>query len=223
VGSCGTADCFDHVSPVPLPAREDLLKVIQTARHVLFPGYFDQTSIEPVSLGYYLGQELTMLYHRLADQIVWAIRHDCYRYEQACSQCTEQGHEKAMAFIQSLPEIRRMLGADVRAAYEGDPASKSFDEIIFSYPGLFAITVYRMAHVLWELKVPLIPRIMSEYAHSQTGIDIHPGASIGRSFFIDTAPGGDRRDHPDRRAGEALSGRYAGRPVPAHGCGGETP
>jgi hypothetical protein len=93
----------------------------------------------------------------------------------------------------------------------------------FSYPGLFAITVYRMAHVLWELKVPLIPRIMSEYAHSQTGIDIHPGGASAQLLHRPRHRGGDRRDHPDRRAGEALSGRYAGRPVPAQGCGGETP
>jgi serine O-acetyltransferase len=107
----------------------------------------------------------------------------------ACVRCEQQGQEITMHFIRELPRIRALLSKDVRAAYEGDPAAKSYDEIIFSYPGLFAITVYRMAHQLYHQGVPLIPRIMSEYAHSITGIDIHPGAEIGESFFIDHGTG----------------------------------
>jgi len=189
VNSCGTSECFDHVSPVPIPSRESVVEIIQSVRRILFPGYFTQTKIDLVNLEYYLGQEVTTLFQQLSTQIVWSIRHDCFRYDQACSQCSETGQEKALQFIQSLPAIRSVLATDIRAAYEGDPASHGFDEIIFSYPGLFAVTVYRMAHRLCELEVPLLPRIMTEYAHGQTGIDIHPGAEIGESFFIDHGTG----------------------------------
>ncbi len=189
VDSCGTEECFDHVSPVPIPSRESVIDIIHTARRVLFPGYFTQTNIDDINLPYYVGQEVTSLYQKLSTQIIWAVRHDCFRYEQPCSHCTEQGREKALAFVQALPDIRRLLATDIRAAYQGDPASRSFDEIIFSYPGLLAVSVYRMAHILWNLEVSLLPRIMTEYAHGQTGIDIHPGATIGESFFIDHGTG----------------------------------
>ncbi len=189
VESCGLEDCFDHVNPVPLPSRESVVEIIDSVRRVLFPGYFTNKRIDPVNLEYYLGQEVSALHETLSNQIAWSVRHDCYRYELTCTHCEERGREAALEFIKRLPEIRRVLADDVRAAYLGDPASTSFDEIIFSYPGLFAITVYRMAHVIRELGVPVLPRIMTEYAHSKTGIDIHPGARIGRSFFIDHGTG----------------------------------
>jgi serine O-acetyltransferase len=125
----------------------------------------------------------------LSDQIGRSIRHDCFRYGQLCSECDEQGHQIALGLLEAIPSIRKILATDVQAAYEGDPAAKSFDEIIFSYPGIFAITVYRVAHKLFEYKVPLLPRIMTEHAHSVTGIDIHPGAEIGDSFVIDHGTG----------------------------------
>ncbi|MEW5725860.1 MAG: serine O-acetyltransferase EpsC [Thermodesulfobacteriota bacterium] len=188
--SCGAEGCFDHVSPVPIPSREAVVDIILTARRVLFPGYFTRETIDPINIGYFLGQEVTRLYQKLAGQITWAIRHDCFRYEQVeCTHCNEQGKEKALAFLETLPDLRLALGDDVKAAFEGDPASKSYDQIIFSYPGLFAVTVYRLAHELDKLEVPLLPRIMTEYAHSTTGIDIHPGATIGRHFFIDHGTG----------------------------------
>ncbi|MFH1139646.1 MAG: serine O-acetyltransferase EpsC [Pseudomonadota bacterium] len=189
VGSCGTAGCFDHVSPVPIPSLDSVVEIIKIGRGILFPGYFTTEFIDPVNLEYHLGQAVTGLYQKLSNQIIWSVRHDCYRYEQPCSHCTDQGREKALAFIEELPQIRTKMAEDVRAAKEGDPASRSFDQIIFSYPGLFAMTVYRMAHVLYTLDVPLLPRMMSEYAHGQTGIDIHPGAEIGQSFFIDHGTG----------------------------------
>jgi serine O-acetyltransferase len=111
------------------------------------------------------------------------------RQGQPCARCTRRGNETTLEFIQALPELRAILATDIRAAIEGDPAAKSYDEVIFCYPGLFAIAVYRMAHKLRELQVPLMPRIMTEYAHSLTGIDIHPGAKIGESFFIDHGTG----------------------------------
>ena len=189
VGSCQTRDCFEHVSPVPIPSVESIVEIAEIARNIMFPGYFTQARINPLNLEYYLGQQVTTLIEKLSTQIAWSFRHDCFRYSQECSECVHQGREKTLSFIEALPQIRQVLSTDVRAAYEGDPASKSFDQIIFSYPGLLAVTIYRMAHVLYQLDVPLIPRIMSEYAHGQTGIDIHPGAEIGLSFFIDHGTG----------------------------------
>ncbi len=189
VATCGTKDNYDHTSPIPIPSLDAVIEIIEIGRRVLFPGYFTRTRIEPVGLEYYLGQEVTSMFEKLATQITWSFRHECFRYELDCSECTIQGREKSLQFIESLVGIRRLLSADVNAALQGDPASRSVDQIIFSYPCLFAITVYRMAHLLEELEVPLLPRIMTEHAHRMTGIDIHPGAEIGKSFFIDHGTG----------------------------------
>ena len=188
-GSCEANGCFEHVSPIPIPSNDSVIEIINIGRRILFPGYFTRDRIEPTSLGYHLGQEVTTLFNKLSTQIVWSVRHDCFRYELNCAHCNNQGTEKALAFLEQLTNLRRTLATDVRAAFDGDPAGKSYDQIIFSYPGLFAVTVYRMAHELYKLEVPLIPRIMTEYAHGQTGIDIHPGARIGKSFFIDHGTG----------------------------------
>jgi len=118
-----------------------------------------------------------------------AIRHDCKRNQLPCTQCDELGHQSALAFIKSLPQVVMTLTTDIRATLSGDPASKSPDEIIFCYPGLLATLIFRMAHELYLLNIPTIPRIMTEYAHSLTGIDIHPGATIGSGFFIDHGTG----------------------------------
>jgi len=174
---------------VPMPSHEAVVRIIHRARNILFPGYFIQTSLEPVNMGYYLGQETTAFFEELAKQIILSIRHDCFRFDQPCSDCEQRGHDMALAFVHALPELRAMLATDIQATLEGDPAAKSYDEVVFSYPGLFAITVYRIAHSLWTLDIPLLPRIMTEYAHSQTGIDIHPGARIGRSLCIDHGTG----------------------------------
>jgi len=189
VASCNKEGCFDHVSAEPIPLREAVVDILRRAGRILYPGYYIPTRLDEVNVGYYLGQEMTTLFETLAHQITLAIRHDCIRHNLSCSHCDEQGQKLAVEFLRTLPDLRAMLAKDIRAAYEGDPAAKGFDEIIFSYPGLFAITVYRIAHGLHGMEVPLIPRIMSEYAHSKTGIDIHPGAEIGESFFIDHGTG----------------------------------
>jgi serine O-acetyltransferase len=132
---------------------------------------------------------MTGLFDVLSKQIVLSFQHGCLKYAQPCRECTERSHETTFQFIECLPDLRAVLATDIRAAMEGDPAAKSYDEIIFSYPGLFAIIVYRMAHKLHERNVPLLPRIMTEHSHSLTGIDIHPGAEIGESFFIDHGTG----------------------------------
>jgi len=187
--SCRRTDCFDHVGPEPIPSREYVIEIIHRIQRLLYPGYFIRTRLDEVNLSYYFGQEATALFENLSEQITLALRHDCIRHDLPCIQCEERGQEAAINFMRELPMLRGILGTDVRAAYTGDPAAAGYDEIIFSYPGLFAVTVYRAAHELYEQRVPLIPRIMTEYAHTMTGIDIHPGARIGESFFIDHGTG----------------------------------
>ncbi len=188
-GTCRSRDCYDHVSPTPLPSRQAVIQIVERTRDILYPGYFSPAGIDAHNLEYYLGQEVTALYQELTTQITRAVRHDCFRYAQDCRECADMGRQEALVFLQALPGLRTVLGADVRAAAEGDPATSGYDEIIFSYPGLLAITVYRMAHLLVGRGIPILPRMMTEYAHSLTGIDIHPGAEIGESFFIDHGTG----------------------------------
>ena len=189
MASCRRQDCFDHVGPEAIPSREVMIDIIHRACRLLYPGYFNRQRLDDINLGYHLGQEAVALFEVLSQQTTLCLRHECLRYGLPCIHCQERGQEEAIRLLRALPGLRAMLATDVRAAYEGDPAAKSFDEIIFSYPGLWAITVYRLAHQLFKQEVPLMPRIMTEYAHSQTGIDIHPGAQIGESFFIDHGTG----------------------------------
>ena len=189
LASCNTEECFQHLDSSPIPSRNAIAHIIHKARRILFPGYFTQNVLAPSNLEYCLKEEMTALYEELLKQIISAAQHDCLRYDQPCDECEESGRTKALEFIQALPRLREILATDVRAAMEGDPAAKNYDEIITSYPGLFAIAVQRIAHELYKLPVPRLPRAMTEYAHSFTGIDIHPGARIGKNFFIDHGTG----------------------------------
>ena len=189
VQSCRRPDCFNHVGCGPLPSREAVLDLIHRACRLLYPGYFIRQRLDEINLDYYLGQEAIAFFETLAGQLTLCIRHECLRYDLDCTHCEERGQQEAIRFMQILPALRTTLAKDVIAAYEGDPAAKSYDEIIFSYPGLFAVTVYRLAHQIFIQGLPLMPRMMTEYAHSLTGIDIHPGARIGESFFIDHGTG----------------------------------
>jgi serine O-acetyltransferase len=189
VATCNRDDCFDHVGPEPIPSRDAIIEIIHQIQRILFPGYFIPERLDRVNLQYYLGQETVSLFEELSRQVALCIRHDCIRHNLPCTHCEERGREEAMKFIRELPNIRLLLAKDVRAAHEGDPAAGSYDEIIFCYPGLIAVTVYRIAHQLHHQNIPLMPRIMSEYVHGLTGIDIHPGAHIGESFFIDHGVG----------------------------------
>ena len=182
-------DAFSHVSPAPIPTREAAISIIHLMRRIMFPGYFDQVRLEELNLEYRLGQDLTALFQMLAEQVSVAVRHACMRYNQICNNCEEQGCHAALEVLRRLPSLRDLLASDVRAAHEGDPASSSYDEVIFCYPSLYAILIYRLAHVLYHLDVPLLPRLMTEHAHSKTGIDIHPAAHIEGSFFIDHGTG----------------------------------
>jgi serine O-acetyltransferase len=189
IASCNTEKCFQHLEATPIPSRDSVAATIHKARRILFPGYFTQSVVAPSNLEYCLKEEMTALYKALVKQIIFATQHDCMRSEQPCNQCKESSRRNALQFIQALPNLREVLATDVRAAMEGDPAAKSPDEVITSYPGLFAVTVQRIAHELYKLKVLRLPRAMTEYAHSFTGIDIHPGARIGKNFFIDHGTG----------------------------------
>jgi serine O-acetyltransferase len=189
LASCNTEKCFQHLDSSPVPARDAVADIIHKVRRILFPGYFTQNALAPSNLEYCLKEEMTAIYKELSKLIILSAQHDCLHYDQPCAACEESSSTKALEFIQTLPRLREILAADVRAAMEGDPAAKNYDEIITSYPGLFAIAVQRIAHELYKFRVPRLPRAMTEYAHSFTGIDIHPGARIGKSFFIDHGTG----------------------------------
>ncbi len=189
ISDCSDGSCYSHVDFEPIPSEGYVVDIIEKFRQLLFPGYFNKEKLDPVNLKYNLGQTVGALFDRLAEQITHNFRHDCFRYSLPCSECEPQGQEIALTMLETIPEIRRILASDVQAAFEGDPAAKSHDEIIFSYPGLYAISIYRVAHELFQLGVPLLPRIMCEYAHSVTGIDIHPGATIDKRFVIDHGTG----------------------------------
>jgi serine O-acetyltransferase len=189
LSSWSTKECYEHISPVSIPSQDEIIEIVEQARRILFPGFFSHTKLHASNLEYYIGKKTTDLYDKVSEQITMAIRHDCRRNDLPCTNCEDQSHKIALSFIESLPKVAATLATDIRAALRGDPATKSPDEVIFCYPGLLTTFIFRLAHELHLLKVPIIPRIMTEYAHSQTGIDIHPGASIGSDFFIDHGTG----------------------------------
>ncbi|MBM3299471.1 MAG: serine acetyltransferase, partial [Deltaproteobacteria bacterium] len=189
VHSCAEEETIDHVGAALIPSKDEIIRLLNILQDLLFPGYFGRQELSHSTLEFHLGHEMTLAYELLAIQISRSIRHECRRMDSLCVKCVQMGREEAILFMEKLPEVRRRLARDVRAHYDGDPAAKSLDEIVFSYPGLYAIFVYRVAHVLQIRHIPLIPRIMTEHAHSLTGIDIHPGATIGSDFFIDHGTG----------------------------------
>jgi serine O-acetyltransferase len=167
--------------------RSVIIDILEKLRCLLFPGYFGKKNITSESLEYYTGDLLEEVIYNLTKQVACAIR-----YQETFNPAENTSDEATYvtcSFLSKLPVIREYLATDVSAAFDGDPAASSKDEIISSYPGLYAIMVSRLAHELHLLSVPLIPRIMTEHAHSLTGIDIHPGATIGHHFFIDHGTG----------------------------------
>lgn len=186
---CDDVKCFTHVEFDPIPSRESVVAIIDQFRELVFPGYFSHEKLDPVNLRYSLGQIVSRFFDSLSLQVALSVQHECFRHNRPCQRHIEKGYKVALGVLQAVPELRKTLASDVQAAFEGDPAAKSHDEIIFSYPGMYALTVYRLAHQLQQLEVPLLPRIMTEYAHSHTGIDIHPGARIGKCFVIDHGTG----------------------------------
>lgn len=189
IRSCEEPGSFTHINHEPIPSRTEVVAIVHALQKLIFPGYFSRETLDATNLRYKIGHSVSRLFDTMAQQIIHSLRHDCFRYDQPCSHCNEQGYETARRLFKAIPELRRILATDVHAAYDGDPAATSHDEIIFSYPGIFAIAVQRMAHILYQDQIPFIPRIMTEYAHSVTGIDIHPGAIIGERFAIDHGTG----------------------------------
>ncbi|MGD9128655.1 MAG: serine acetyltransferase [Planctomycetia bacterium] len=184
---------INHLGHCPLPSYDQIIEATENLKEILYPGYRRRNRLHMGNVTYYVGQLIDQLHDILSCQFERALCHGAHETRT----CTPEkkarfeklGQDKSHAFLKQLPEIRKQLAKDVQAAYDGDPACQSLDEVIFCYPGLEAITIFRLAHELHELGVPLIPRMMTEWAHSKTGIDIHPGATIGDYFFIDHGTG----------------------------------
>lgn len=192
----------EHKDGVPLPSGEVLQKIVDLARGIIFPGYYGRSCIDTNTLKYHLGVDTEQLYSLLVTQIQAGLSYsntneDIIPSAEFVSPCLShsemevrhQAELYAELFISKLPELRRVLATDVVAAFNGDPAAKNYGEIISCYPVIKELTVYRIAHELWNMNVPLIPRMLTEMGHSETGIDIHPGAQIGEYFTIDHGTG----------------------------------
>jgi serine O-acetyltransferase len=172
-----------------LPSRDRVIEAAEELRSVLFPGYFGISELTEGNMRFHVGATLDRVLLVLLEQIKRGLCFECDHHGFECPACLEKAEKITTEFVQRLPRIQHILATDVHAAYYGDPAAKSTDEAIFCYPGILAITYYRLAHELCCLDVPLIPRMITERAHSLTGIDIHPGAKIGEEFFIDHGTG----------------------------------
>jgi serine O-acetyltransferase len=178
-----------HIDAGHLPNRDGVIEILTLVRELLFPGYFGKQNLTAQMLDYHVGELIASIRDRLFEQVRNAIRHQATRRGHDCPDCDSTADVIVQEFLGTIPALRATLATDVQAAFDGDPAAADTDEIIFSYPGLFAISVYRIAHELHKAEVPLIARIMTEYAHNLTGVDIHPGAIIGDYFFIDHGTG----------------------------------
>jgi serine O-acetyltransferase len=178
-----------HLDRMPLPSREDAAAIMQAIEEVIYPGYYTGGGVTHHGIIYRVQERVGWLFEHLRDQISKGFRHMKELDGGLSDSSDDMAEECAYAFLESLPRIRRMLAKDIQAAYDGDPAAHCIDEIILSYPAAYAITAYRVAHELHIAGVPLLPRMLTELAHSRTGIDIHPGAEIGERFFIDHGTG----------------------------------
>tara|TARA_R110002073_G_scaffold64719_13_gene161947 strand:+ start:16517 stop:17485 length:969 start_codon:yes stop_codon:yes gene_type:complete len=187
-------DAINHLGHCPLPSYTAVVEILLDLKDVLYPGYRRKTGLHAGNVRYHVGSLIDSLHDQLTTQIARALRHE-HRVQKNHMDCESdidfeaKGQAMAIELLKRIPELRRILATDVQAAYDGDPACQTSDEVVFCYPGFEAITVYRIAHQLVKLHVPFIPRMMTEWAHKQTGIDIHPGATIGDHFFIDHGTG----------------------------------
>ncbi|HIR28898.1 MAG TPA: serine acetyltransferase [Candidatus Choladousia intestinigallinarum] len=169
--------------------KELIIEILEEIRCVVFPGFFEMKQLNREAVSYHVGELLEDIDYKLKKQVAKALYHREKGEELSEEEVREEAEKIVTSFLGRIPALREILATDVQAAYEGDPAAFNTDEVIFSYPGVFAITVNRIAHELHKMGVPLIPRMMTEYAHNLTGIDIHPGAVIGSYFFIDHGTG----------------------------------
>jgi serine O-acetyltransferase len=181
---------MDHLTGKDLPSKKIVIEILEDLLTVFFPGYLGKADVTKSNVKYMVGNILTSVYARLTIEIDKSLKHICRKIKECPEDvCQARAHVVVKELLEKIPEIRAKLSEDIQAAYDGDPAAMSADEVIISYPCVLAITTYRIAHELYLRGVPLIPRIMSEHVHSLTGIDIHPGAKIGKNFFIDHGTG----------------------------------
>ncbi|MGN6505553.1 MAG: serine O-acetyltransferase EpsC [Tepidisphaeraceae bacterium] len=182
-----------HLGKVQLPSHAKVVAIIDGLLQLVFPGFFGLQGITPESLPFRVGELTLELTELLYDQVQCCLRYrkgvGADAREKECNGCDLEAARIVSEFFDRLPIVRELMASDVKAAFDGDPAAQTVDETIFSYPGLHAIVVQRLAHELYNLQVPLLPRMMTERAHSLTGIDVHPGAKLGRSFFMDHGTG----------------------------------
>ncbi len=174
---------------IPMPSIESLDQIMELLKKVIFPGFFGHSEVSNDTMNYYIGANLDIIYRMVSEQIKRGFCFDCGDIEMICNQCETRAAEASNKFLEKLPYIKHMLSTDVIAAFNGDPAARNYSETIFCYPSIKALTYFRIAHELYLLNVPIIPRIITEMSHSLTGIDIHPGATIGENFFIDHGTG----------------------------------
>jgi serine O-acetyltransferase len=181
---------INHIDGKDLPSRTAVIEILEDLLTILFPGYLGTEKFTKATINNQLSENLKSIYTRLVVEVDKSLKYFCINIKK-CSEdiCFKLAQNLVREFLQKICKIRTLLSGDVEAAYFGDPAAKSFDEVILSYPNILAISTHRIAHELYIRKIPLIPRIMSEHAHSVTGIDIHPGAQIGKNFFIDHGTG----------------------------------
>ncbi len=182
---------INHLEGPNLPSRNSIIKIVDELTSVIFPGFSDEENLNSLNYKYILGKKIIWIAESLREELAKSINYMC-RVKAQCdkeSSAFELANKIVVELLEEIPRIRRMIKSDVEAAFAGDPAAKYHEEIILSYPGIEAIMIHRIAHQLWISGAPLIPRIMSEYIHGKTGIDIHPGATIGEYFFIDHGTG----------------------------------
>lgn len=171
----------------PLPSLRTLHEIVELLRAIIFPGYFGEVVVKSNTLEYHLGVKIERLYNLLKEQILNGLRFNST--ENGADESDKLASESALEFINKIPELKRLISTDIKATFDGDPAANTYGEVIFSYPTIRAVFNHRIAHELLNLGVPVIPRVISELAHSETGIDIHPGAQIGEYFSIDHGTG----------------------------------
>ncbi|MGN0439086.1 MAG: serine O-acetyltransferase [Lachnospiraceae bacterium] len=185
-----TSDILFGHTEKPLPARKIIIDIIDGIQTVLFPGYFNTELVNSSNANYYIGQKLSTLHTLMKEQIALAIAYnEPGNVIATCEEIQKKSEEICCHFFSTFPKIQELLLLDAKAGYDGDPAALNKEQIIFSYPGFYATYVYRVAHELYKEGVPFIPRIMTEHAHSKTGIDINAGATIGKYFFMDHGTG----------------------------------
>ncbi len=193
VGSYASDDRTEHIDSTFLPNRDEAIVLLHQVRDLVFPGFFGPHKLTCDNQRFHAGEMVQTIRESLDRQIEVALRYSENLLNEGggdrCAECGRRARELTDRFLHRVPDVRAILAEDVQAAFDGDPAARNTDETVFCYPGVLAVFTYRIAHELADLGVPLIPRILTEWAHSETGIDIHPGATIGRAFFVDHGTG----------------------------------